>query len=219
MKMKHLTPGTLNLKKLAAHIARHLQGNRPYLIGIDGYAGSGKTTFLTKLVQALQNNNLKVAVVSMDRSFWKEIRTRACMESRFDPNRGSVGEDYDWRRLEAEILAPLRDGRTAVGLPISQVVVVEGCFSLRNELQEYYELKVFAQVPREIALERAIVRDGEGQRYWYENYWRQEEELYIRSQDPMRQADLVIDGHRETAADEVGLERPTPFSQQPGIAT
>ena len=131
-RMKHMDVGIFNIKTLAAHVSNHIPTNKPYLIGIEGLAGSGKTTFLTKLVQVLENANLKVTVISMDRSFWKKIRTEACRESRFDPERDSVGEDYDWRRLKLEVLVPLREGKTPVGLLRGQVVVVEGCFSLRN---------------------------------------------------------------------------------------
>ena len=212
--MKHMDVGIFNIKTLAAHVSNHIPTNKPYLIGIDGLAGSGKTTFLTKLVQVLENVNLKVTVISMDRSFWKKIRTEACRESRFDPERDSVGEDYDWRRLKLEVLVPLREGKTPVGLPRGQVVVVEGCFSLRNELQEFYKLKIFTDVPRDMALIRAVDRDGEEERYWYENYWRQEENLYIRTHDPMQRAELVIDGCREIANDEVHLKLTTAFSRQ-----
>ena len=216
--MKHMDAGIFNIKTLAAHVSNHIPTNKPYLIGIDGLAGSGKTTFLTKLVQVLENASLKVTVISMDRSIWKEIRTEACRESRFDPERDSVGEDYDWRRLKLEVLVPLREGKTPVGLPRGQVMVVEGCFSLRNELQEFYKLKIFTDVPRDMALIRAIDRDGEEERYWYENYWRQEENLYIRTHDPMRRAELVIDGCREIANDEVHLKLTTAFSRQLTVA-
>ena len=139
----------------------------------------------------------------MVRSFWKKIQTKACRESRFDPLRDSVGEDYDWRRLKLEVLVPLYKGRVPEGLPRCQVVIVEGCFSLRNELQKFYKLSIFADVPREMALKRAVDRDGEKERYWYENYWRQEEDSYIRMHNPMQRAMLVIDGCREIDNGEV----------------
>jgi len=51
--MKHMDVGIFNIKTLAAHVSNHIPTNKPYLIGIDGLAGSGKTTFLTKLIQVL----------------------------------------------------------------------------------------------------------------------------------------------------------------------
>jgi|TARA_B100001971_G_C18215628_1_gene553604 pantothenate kinase-related protein Tda10 len=58
MGMKHMDVGIINIKTLAVYVSNHIPTNKPHLIGIDGLAGSGKTTFLTKLVQVLENTSL-----------------------------------------------------------------------------------------------------------------------------------------------------------------
>ena len=41
IKIKRVEAGILNIKTLAAYISKHMPANEPYLIGIDGLAGSG----------------------------------------------------------------------------------------------------------------------------------------------------------------------------------
>ncbi|MDQ6713284.1 MAG: hypothetical protein M3Z28_08880 [Candidatus Dormibacteraeota bacterium] len=41
---------------------------------------------------------------------------------------------------------------------------------------------------------RGIERDGEAMRWKWETVWMPEEEEYVRTQDPIGRADVVIDG-------------------------
>jgi uridine kinase len=202
----------VNLESLATHIARGLPADRPFLIGIDGLAGSGKTTFCTRLVQELEKAQLTVKVVSLDESYWAEKPIQSSEQSRSYSDGDSVGEDYDWRRLKSEVLLPVPNGNIPEALIRNRVVIVEGCFSLRNELQKYYELRIFTHVPRDESLRRAVQRDGEELREFYENYWKKEEDSYIKTHDPMKSAELVIDGCREIVNGEVSLKLMTTFS-------
>jgi uridine kinase len=51
---------------------------------------------------------------------------------------------------------------------IGGIVVVEGVYSIRKELVNLYDYKVFVDCSREICLDRGIKRDGETSRDMWE---------------------------------------------------
>jgi uridine kinase len=197
----------VKVRSLAAYVAGNLPEKRPFLIGIDGLAGAGKTTFCTKLVPQLRDKGLTVKTVSLDDSYWTDT-PREISEAFHRSEKNFAGEDYDWRRLKLELLLPIQRGSTLVnGSPSEQVVIIEGCFCLRMELRDYYDLRVFTHNRREECLTRAVERDGEGSRSYYETYWKTEEDFYIKMHDPLGSSDLIVDTSGETLSDEINVSR------------
>jgi uridine kinase len=81
-------------------------------------------------------------------------------------------------------------------VPTGGIVIIEGCFSIRNELLPLYDVRIWIDSPKQISLERVVQRerDGSGNRYLWENVYRPAEEKYIEVQRPRDHADIVIDG-------------------------
>jgi uridine kinase len=188
-----------------------------FSIGIDGMAGSGKTTLSRQLELMCIQAELGVCVVSLDRLYWQGTGFKAARSSRaVNANREGafVGEDYDWRRLEADVLLPARTVTVCSHTREHAVVIVEGPFCLRNELHTYYDLRIVCWAPRMVCLERAVKRDGESSRSDYEEYWRYEEDAYVASHNPIARADLVVDGRTNATSGQVALAWTTPFIQR-----
>src|SRR4051794_20881896 len=131
---------------------RRLTASRstPLLVAIDGRSGSGKSTIARRVA-----DQLEATVVESDDFYsggsdaeWAqrtaEERFAACI---------------DWRRLKAEVLAPLLAGRTATWHPFNfemgvglaahtisrkpaAVIILDGVYSARPELQEIVDLAV-----------------------------------------------------------------------------
>ena len=78
-------------------IAGDLAGLKAPLVGVDGPGASGKTTFARELAE-----RLGAAVVRAD-DFHLPSGERT----------DGIGGEYDWRRLEADVLVPLSEGRGA----------------------------------------------------------------------------------------------------------
>ncbi|MFI5681046.1 uridine kinase family protein [Streptomyces cellulosae] len=154
------------------------------LIGIDGHAGSGKSTFAGRLARALAG----APVLRLD-----DIAHHEGL--------------FDWtERLEAEVIAPLSRGEAAHytpydwhtrrfgpprPLPTAPVVLVEGVGAGRRALRPHLAHLLWMEVPREEAWARGQARDGEEQREFWAG-WIQAERQHF-SEDPSRPfADLLV---------------------------
>jgi uridine kinase len=156
-------------------------------IGIDGPGGAGKSSLARRIARAIE----RAVVVSID-DFW-----------------GPSIPEWDWLRFEAQIAAPLREGRSSryqewdwdrdAGGPWrdigrGSVVVVEGVSSTRSEVDVPWALTIWVETPRDVRLARALERDGEQLRArWFED-WIPSEQAYIAAQDPQSRVDLVVSG-------------------------
>jgi hypothetical protein len=157
------------------------------LIGIDGHAGSGKTTFAARLARALGG----APVLHLD-----DIATHA--------------ELFAWTgRLTSQVLDPLREGRAAryapydwntrgfgepVLLPPAPVVLLEGVGAGRRELRPVLARLIWMDLPAEESWRRGRLRDGEGQRDFWDGWEAAERAHFAR--DPSRpHAHLLVRRH------------------------
>ncbi|MBC2869010.1 uridine kinase family protein [Streptomyces mexicanus] len=154
------------------------------LVGVDGHAGSGKSTFAGLLAAALDD----APVLHLD-----DI---ACHE-----------ELFGWDgRLLTEVIAPLARGTTAHyrpydwvarrfgharALPPAPVVLVEGVGAGRRALRPHLAALLWMDLPREEAWARGRARDGEAQRAFWAG-WVEAERRHFAG-DPSRPfADLLV---------------------------
>jgi uridine kinase len=187
------------VNELSRNINQQLQDQPRLLIGIDGCGGSGKTQLASELLDALHD----AQVVHMD-DFHLPSAKRFSMA---DPK--LVGWQFDWKRLEREVLAPLESGQQARyqrydwptddlaewhEFQSSGAVIIEGIFALRKELSGYYDLRLWVDCPRDVRLQRGLMRDGEAARSQWENDWMKEEDRYVAEHLPHRRAHRIISG-------------------------
>jgi uridine kinase len=74
------------------------------------------------------------------------------------------------------------------------IVIIEGCYSIRKELKDFYDYRIWIQTSKSIRLKRGIDRDGEEARHLWEEQWMPAEDIYFEIQKPLDYADMVIDG-------------------------
>ena len=173
------------------------------LVAIDGMGGSGKTTLATALVE------LRDATVVHGDDFYRPMDAEE--RAGLDPEEG-YQYYFDWQRLREEVLLPLAEGRDAAyrrydwttgdlapdelhRVSPSGTVVVEGVYTARPELADYYDLLVYVDTPHEESLRRLRERgDDHGPIDW-ESRWRLAEEHYLATTRPEKRAHLVVSGH------------------------
>jgi uridine kinase len=166
---------------------------------IEGPGGSGKSTLANQIAQA---HSGLVTVVHGDDFYGPEER---------DWRSWTAEEGYlryfDHRRLERELLQPLRRGDIAhfrrydwstntldgmVEVWSRGIVLVEGVYLLRKYLRHYWDFAIYVDTPREVRLARAEAR-GENDAGWIAR-WAAAEDHYELVERPAEAADLIVDG-------------------------
>ncbi|MCL7427949.1 hypothetical protein [Streptomyces sp. YS415] len=172
-----LTPGTA-IDHLAARLHRLPASCGPVrLIGVDGHAGSGKSTFAGRLARALDG----APVLRLD-------------------DIASHDELFDWTgRLQTQVIEPLSHGETAhyapydwharrfrdpVPLPPAPVILVEGVGAGRRALRPYLAFLLWMDLPPAESWARGRSRDGEEQREFWDGWVAAEEKHFAA--DPSR---------------------------------
>ncbi|MEU6252827.1 hypothetical protein [Streptomyces sp. NPDC047043] len=154
------------------------------LIGVDGHAGSGKSTFAGQLARALDDAPVLHLddIASHDELFeW----TGRLLTQVIEPlGRGESAHyaPYDWRTRTFE---PPRV------LPPAPVILVEGVGAGRRALRPHLAHLLWMELPHEDSWARGRHRDGEEQREFWAGWVSAERQHF--AEDPSRPyADLLV---------------------------
>lgn len=188
--------------------------DHPTRVAIDGITGSGKTTFADEVAAAVRARGRDCTRVTMD-GFHnpRSVRYRQGRESAD----GYYEDAYDFAALRRVLLDPLGPGgdrafRTAaldlandvpldlpaVVAPPDLVVVVDGSFLQRPELDDAWDAVVFLQCDFAIARTRGAARDAallgsvEAADRLFRIRYHAAARRYVDEVDPERAAGIVI---------------------------
>ncbi|BBC38060.1 hypothetical protein SGFS_093540 [Streptomyces graminofaciens] len=159
------------------------------LIGVDGHAGSGKSTFAGLLATALGDSpvlHLDDIATHEELFAWTDRLLSQVIEPL---SRGETAHypPYDWR---ARAFGPAR------ALPPAPVVLVEGVGVGRRALRPYLARLLWMELPHEEAWARGQSRDGAEQSDFWVGWVREERKHF--AEDPSRPfADLLVRRGRE----------------------
>ncbi|WP_217239774.1 uridine kinase [Streptomyces sp. AC555_RSS877] len=154
------------------------------LIGVDGHAGSGKSTFAGRLARELDD----APVLRLD-------------------DIASHEELFGWTgRLLSQVIEPLGRGERAQytpydwhtrrfgpprALPPAPVILIEGVGAGRRALRPHLAHLLWMEVPREVAWARGRSRDGEEQREFWAG-WVRAEQRHFADDSSRPFADLLV---------------------------
>lgn len=164
-----------------------VQASNPVVV-IDGRAGAGKTT-LSKLVAGNWPLAGRPQLIALDSLYpgWDglDAGVESALHDILRPHaRGllSTWRRWDW---ELEIEAEAHAVTPALG------VIVEGCGALNPATARLADVRVWVESPTESRKRRALARDGDGFRpYW--DRWAKQEDRHIRRDAPEELASLKI---------------------------
>jgi uridine kinase len=162
------------------------------LVGVDGTAGAGKTTFTRALValdpglDVIQMDDFGLPSPDHDQALGAE----------------RVAAGLDWRRLRSSVLLPLSRDQPARYqrydpatdsmaewrmVPVGGILIAEGRYACVKALTTFYDFRIWVDSPRPLRDDR--LGGGRGDRSWLAA-----EEAYLSSQDPAAAAHLRVDG-------------------------
>ncbi len=124
----------------------------PFLIGVSGGTGAGKTTFSRKLAKTLSTTRT-VTVVDLD-SYHKDLSVLPVSERR----RMNIDapESLDFDRLHDDLYRL----KHASLVDPAEIVIAEGSMVFMDDnIRELFDLKVFIDTPPDIRLRRRLERD------------------------------------------------------------
>lgn len=195
---------------------------KPYVIGITGGSGSGKTTFINRLFH--QFSHEEVCLLSMDNYYKKRHeQVRDCNEQyNFDLPTSFRREDFfnDLTTLvhggSVSLMEYTFNNPLAVAKEIvyrsAPVIIVEGIFVFYfEEISKMMDLKIYLDASEHLKLIRRIKRDAEERNYPLDDvlyrYQHHVHPTYEQFIFPMKaQADIIINNnHRlDGALDLIG---------------
>ncbi|MDO4438019.1 MAG: NB-ARC domain-containing protein [Eubacteriales bacterium] len=167
------------------------------VIGIDGMCGSGKTSLAAYIAK-----KFSAAIVHMDDFFLPpELRTAERLAlpggnvhyERFIDEVGkyiksSKGE-ISYRRFNCSLMG--YDNKP-ISIGPSDIYIVEGSYSMRPELCDYYDLKIFMKCSSEDQESRIIARNGKERFEMFRTRWIPMEEKYFSELNIEKEADWLI---------------------------
>src|SRR3954447_16491682 len=168
------------------------QLGRTRLIGIDGPAGSGKTTVAAHLQARAEARDLNTYVIHMDDLYdgWTGAERgfgllRDHVLQRLPGGREGRYRRYDWY---VGAYAELHVVPSTVDL-----LIVEGVAACDRDAAHWQSLRLWVETSNEVRLHRGIERDGEPLRdHWLE--WMRWERDHFAEQTTRSRAHVIVDG-------------------------
>jgi uridine kinase len=189
----------------------------PVRVAIDGIDAAGKTTLADALVTAIEQCGRTVIRATIDG--FHRPRAERYRQGKDSPE-GYYEDSFDYSALRHALLLPLgpdgsqryrravfdvhadtpiqADGEEA---PANAVLLFDGVFLLRPELDDLWEYRIFVDVDFVIALQRALLRDqslfgsAEAVRARYKQRYFPGQRLYLRAARPRERANVVVDNN------------------------
>ncbi|MBW9109916.1 uridine kinase [Microbacterium ureisolvens] len=209
-----VTPTTTLWRELRDRVRRRYPAGR-VIVAIDGLDGAGKTVFADGLAEVFAETGDAVFRAGIDG--FHRPRAERYVRGRRSPE-GFYRDSYDYATFRRVLIDPFRDGAQTAGTtgfqlsafdvardapvesqwvtaPLDAVLVVDGIFLHRPELQDLWDWSVWLEVPFEVSYARMALRDGcdpdpdapSNARY------RQGQEIYLNEARPRDAASVIVD--------------------------
>jgi uridine kinase len=210
----------MTLESLLAYLSDLiLQVHRPHplRVAVDGIDAAGKTFLADRLVVPLEARGRPVLRASIDG--FHRPRAERYLHGCNSPE-GYYADSFDYDSLKAVLLIPLGLGgdhrcrlkifdyhtdthihEVPQSISTDAVLLMDGVFLLRPELNAYWDFRIFLQVDFDVVLQRAILRDQYffGSPHAVEERYQQRyfpaQRFYLQTVQPCHLADVIIDNN------------------------
>ncbi len=195
-------------EKILGEIERKKDRNRPFVVGISGIDGAGKTEFAESFEKFLVARRYKTQSIHLD-DFHNPKKVRYAGKDQAD---NYYNRSFNINIIVEKLLKPLGEKRafsakmtvldwrtdrydTEREFSFSQntIVVFEGVFLFRKELAPYIDYKIYLDIPFEESKKRAKDRDPEAVLKKYDEKYLPAQARYLEEYPPKKTADIVVD--------------------------
>lgn len=196
---------------IAGRIRTSRDEHTPYVVGVGGMDGSGKSHFAEDL-RAYLSQTFKVSIIHLDDFH----NPKAVRHTGANEVENYLHKSINFCMFEERVLLPLTlTGKlfweaALLDLDTDQysnevkydvgpggIVIIEGVFLFRKPWRQYIDLRIFLRVAAEIAIERGTRRDaerlGDDVLRRYEMKYVPAQALHFAADDPEGNAEIVID--------------------------
>jgi phosphoglycolate phosphatase len=193
-------------EKISQEIGLRSTKDRPFVVGINGIDGSGKTVFTEALAAYLADHQRRVQVIHLD-DFHNAREVRYAGEDQAD---NYFNSSFDVQKIIDKLLAPARQRKHTTRLTLldldtdkyvikkefsftpDTIVLFEGVFLFRQELAPYIDYKIFLDIPFEESKKRAVERDPAAVLARYDTKYLPAQRKYLAEYPPDKTADMII---------------------------
>ncbi|MBF8193988.1 uridine kinase [Nonomuraea sp. K274] len=211
-------PASAERAALVQQIAGRVMGcgGGRLLVGIDGYTAAGKTSFGHELAKEIAGAGRPVLRATLD-DFKKPWKDRHLYDR--ESGEGYYRNAYDYAGLKRLLLDPCRTpeaascalcgidpltqldhSATKVSLAPDSVLIVDGVFAFRPEIDAYWDFRIWLDIDAELSIRRGAARDqnwaGSGAEAVHRNRYLVAARLYLEEAAPLERMDVVIDNSR-----------------------
>lgn len=193
-----------------------LLGPQRLRVAVDGRTAAGKTSFGHELAEAIRRQGRPTLRASLDdfKKPWRDAVAKGYDRVTGDGYYRNAPDFDAARTLLLEPAGPDGSGCMAlcafdpltgedhrsvtVNAPDDAVLVVDSVFAMRPEYDEFWDIRIWLEVPAELSLARGIERDGEAEGAdeairLHRDRYQAAEEIYIDAVQPAARADVVVD--------------------------
>lgn len=211
----HLASDRMGPEELAAPLVEVLAAAvgrpRPLVVGIDGRSGAGKSTVASVVARTLADGDRPTAVTVIEGDDFYAGGSAATWDGWSAAERAD--RCVDWRAQRAVLQSLLAEGTATfrpfdwdaddwdsddaphaaeVRVDIAPVVILEGVYSGRPELDDIVGLRVLVDVPDEVRRQQLLGREGDEYRADWEDRWSSAEDHYFGTVMTEDRFDLVL---------------------------
>ncbi|WP_404286557.1 aminodeoxychorismate synthase component I [Glutamicibacter arilaitensis] len=184
---------------------------RPYIIALDGRSGAGKTQFAAALATAL-GANPTADILHLEDLYpgWDGLAQARNLYAELLPKLAQ-GHEVSWNTWDWETNQFAQPRTFAPG----RVLIIEGVGAGGAVARDYVDVSIWLEAPTSLRRERALARDGETYRpYWQQ--WAAQESSYLETEAPQDHATIILNGAAEQSPSEQlrGAQRFLPTALQ-----
>ncbi len=195
-------------EKITGEIDTRKPKDRPFIVGISGIDGSGKTMFTRALASYMVEHKRRIQVIHLD-DFHNPREVRYAGE---DQAENYYHRSFDIQKIIDNLLIPARrKGKHTVTLTLldldtdkseikkeysfdsDTIILFEGVFLFREELAPYIDYNIYLDIPFEESRKRARERDARAVLEKYDTKYLPAQAKYLEEYPPKDTADMIID--------------------------